>query len=483
MTKRISAEEKLNRKPISRACVFCHEKHLQCDVGRPCQNCEKRNIGETCRDNVRKIRKARGRGPRSSGVMNLRRTRREREDEIAVAVKPRGTDERGSAGLPQVPSLSVLFNADVDPVIDGELLPTAYVDPLGPSDVELPTSGAESFGSVWASSEYTKLNEILGSPDIEQPRKHVLQKYEPFTVPATAEHSLSPPTPMELLQDHADMLFRNNLRRHISLDTAQSSYQPSTQDTQASTVASSVSCDGVQFPASETEYTSPYSFRQLIRTPEDLYRHQNSIFPHNYRQAYRELLTILRTRFLSAQDEVLKEEGPKQLHSIAQSIKTYYAPIFVTLTSNLIESDLKMHELILQRTLLEYENMSKMVNCIPMCIWRRSGEICYVSNEFVSLTGFSKRELLTRRRFIMEFFDNHGIVDYFKLFNEYLAFSSKEGFTSTSDGQAVFSECNLLLANNSYLKCACIWTVKRDSFNIPMLVMGQFLPIFDMDHT
>ncbi|AAS53452.1 AFR081Cp [Eremothecium gossypii ATCC 10895] len=482
MTKRISAEEKLNRKPISRACVFCHEKHLQCDVGRPCQNCEKRNIGESCRDNVRKVRKTRGRTPRS-GVMNLRRARREHEDELAIATKSRGAGEPGSTGLPQVPSLSTLFDANVDPVIDEELLPATYVDPLGPSDVELPTSGAESFGSVWASSEYTKLNEILGSPGIERPRKHVPSKYEPFAVPATAEHSPSPSTPIELLQDHAGLLFRNTLRRHISLDTAQSSYQASTQDTQASTVASSVSCEGAQFPASEAEYTSPYSFRQLVRSPEDLYRHQNSIFPHNYRQAYLELLNILRARFLSAQDEIAREEGPKQLHSIAQSIKTYYAPIFVTLTSNLIESDLKMHELILQRTLLEYENMSKMVNCIPMCIWRRSGEICYVSNEFISLTGFSRRELLMRRRFIMEFFDNHGIVDYFKLFNEYLAFSSKEGFSSTSDGQAVFSECNLLMANNSFLKCACIWTVKRDSFNIPMLVMGQFLPIFDMDHT
>ena len=153
--------------------------------------------------------------------------------------------------------------------------------------------------------------------------------------------------------------------------------------------------------------------------------------------------------------------------------------------------------------LLDLENMAKLVSCTPMCIWRRSGEICFVSNEFYSLTGFNKNLLLDRTSFIFEYLDHKSVSNYFQIFNELLAFgyndinkrkkllmlnacsstSSKitEGFSFTTDGKAIFTKCNLLLSNGLYLKCACCWTVKRDSFNIPILVMGQFLPIFEMD--
>lgn len=38
MTKKLPLNERLNRKPISRACKFCHQKHLQCDQGECINN-------------------------------------------------------------------------------------------------------------------------------------------------------------------------------------------------------------------------------------------------------------------------------------------------------------------------------------------------------------------------------------------------------------------------------------------------------------
>lgn len=264
----------------------------------------------------------------------------------------------------------------------------------------------------------------------------------------------------------------------------------------------------------DTDFISPSKFRELVKTPQDLYDNKCLIKPHNYKLAYTKLLTTLRKKFLEGAEidksASVKDEHSTQKHNlrydlevIIRSILERYAPIFISLTSNMIEEDLLLQEVTLQRALLDLENMAKLVSCTPMCIWRRSGEICFVSNEFYSLTGFNKNLLLDRTSFIFEYLDHKSVSNYFQIFNELLAFgyndinkrkkllmlnacsstSSKitEGFSFTTDGKAIFTKCNLLLSNGLYLKCACCWTVKRDSFNIPILVMGQFLPIFEMD--
>lgn len=59
MTKKLPLEVKKNRPPpVSIACEFCHSKHLQCDVGRPCKNCIKRNIASFCKNKEKKIKKS-----------------------------------------------------------------------------------------------------------------------------------------------------------------------------------------------------------------------------------------------------------------------------------------------------------------------------------------------------------------------------------------------------------------------------------------
>ncbi|CAG98414.1 Gsm1p [Kluyveromyces lactis] len=579
MTKKLTAQEKLNRKPIPTACVFCHEKHLQCDLGRPCQNCSKRGIGDTCRDKERKPRK---RGPRkvkkerevsastkseisntinqqlipvintatavsnrqnSSKIIKAKQTgvstKKTRISKLAMDSLPlqmpvinSPSDMFGkqkkvmSPELPKIPSLTQLFNPTAEPIISDALLPSnqnsaanlpslADKTPLeefknkplserapqqGPqqpaqqllpipeklnSDHTSSNSSTGEFGSVWTTEEYTKLNDMLSTPNLSRNNSKTylnsniawspsnMMKMDPIT------ESQRPINTQELLNLTSNGLKRTHSRPHISLDQmASESKRHSANDTSP------------ESQGGETvENLSPYRFRLLVKTPEDLYKHQALIQPHNYKSAYLELLRFLRWRFINSDKPSSgksQRDGPEQLQNIAHSIKTHYAPIFVTLTNSLIAQDLKLQEIILQRALLEYESMAKLVNCTPMCIWRRSGEICFASNEFISLTGFNKKEILNKRKFIMEFMDNESIVDYYDIFHEYLAFGSTQSgpfnsSTGTSDGQAIFSECNLLLKNGCYLRCACIWTVKRDAFNIPMLIMGQFLPIFDIE--
>lgn len=518
MTKKLPLELKQTRKPIQTACGFCHEKHLQCDVGRPCQNCLKRNIGYLCRDKIRKPRKRSSTSASNNesvnAVMadgdNLSKTEErpsgsdELSDEPPSDIIDVKTEENGGGSpkpsdeaLPRMHSFSTLLNSHFNTFLHDPVMPNmlgSHPETKEPHHESDKFQESIDFGSIWASSEYMKLNDIAGiMPADDKLPEDIVEKEPADDAPPINRSSSS-----QLFQylNVGPTVPRSDSRPFISLEMdkmgSMNRIDVGKSDQSYNADSSNPSPQNLR----ESELT-PYKIRQLIKTPKDLFEKQHLIKPHNYRAAYRDLLRCLHRMFLgsyaSYSDSLESFQGDtelnqkqqlrrKQLRHIAKSIVDRYAPIFVTLTSNMIEDDLLMQELILQRTLLEFENMAKLVTCTPICIWRRSGEICFVSNEFLSLTGFSKKEILNQRRFIAEFLDHQSVVDYYDLFHEYLAFGSKNGTKSTTaDGQAIFGECNLLVSNGSFLKCAGCWTAKRDSFNISLLVVGQFLPIFDVE--
>ena len=249
MTKKLTAEEKQNRKPINTACVFCHKKHLQCDVGRPCTNCVKRGLGDTCQDKERKVRSRSTRKikkeddvdsdsampvvkpvqlnkigvipivPDSKGKPPISVMRSIKASHPAIVKKPRlskltmdsipvplTTASIGSPSemfnkqkkvlspeLPRIPSLTQLFNPSAEPIIADALLPSNHnsgmslpslVDklPIGMKEksseqLSLTNPGSQSsgntstngeFGSIWTTEEYTKLNDMLSTPNLSR---------------------------------------------------------------------------------------------------------------------------------------------------------------------------------------------------------------------------------------------------------------------------------------------------------------------------
>ncbi|QLL33808.1 hypothetical protein HG536_0F01330 [Torulaspora globosa] len=516
MTKKLPLELKQTRKPIQTACGFCHEKHLQCDVGRPCQNCLKRNIGYLCRDKIRKPRKRSCTSASNNELVkavkvdagSVQKTGEsalgsdEPLDDAASDMMDMKTEENeddsaktSDEALPRMHSFSTLLNNHFNTFLHDPVIPNmlgSHPETKGPHHESNKIEDAIDFGSMWATNEYMKLNDIAGIMPSDDKRPEDMVDKEPTDdIPPINRSSSS-----QLFQylNVGPTVPRSDSRPFISLEMDKMGSMNRIDVAKTDQLYNADSSNPSPQNLRETELT-PYKIRQLIKTPKDLFEKQHLIKPHNYRTAYKDLLRCLHRMFLGsyASDSLESFQGDteqnqkmqlrrKQLRHIARSIVDRYAPIFVTLTSNMIEDDLLMQELILQRTLLEFENMAKLVTCTPICIWRRSGEICFVSNEFLSLTGFSKKEILNERRFIAEFLDHQSVVDYYDLFHEYLAFGSKNGTKSTTaDGQAIFGECNLLVSNGSFLKCAGCWTAKRDSFNISLLVVGQFLPIFDVE--
>ncbi|ODV86288.1 hypothetical protein CANARDRAFT_175208 [[Candida] arabinofermentans NRRL YB-2248] len=206
-----------------------------------------------------------------------------------------------------------------------------------------------------------------------------------------------------------------------------------------------------------TNYTSPLIMRHVIKTPDDIYL-TNIVKAYRYPAAYHALISYLKQRF-----------SQEQLIEIAKCMAKY-RPSFISATKNLVENDLIFTERSFQRTLLEYESLIAM-SPSPTIIWRRTGEIVALTNEFAVMTGYSKMSLLSKRTFIVELMDDESTIRYFRSFSAF-AFGDLNATHLT--------DCSLRKADEGdYLRCCCVWTIKRDVFDIPMLIVGQFLPVLD----
>ncbi|EDK42041.1 conserved hypothetical protein [Lodderomyces elongisporus NRRL YB-4239] len=241
----------------------------------------------------------------------------------------------------------------------------------------------------------------------------------------------------------------------------------------------------------------------LYKEPEEIYAKVQK--PFSYTPGYHLLIAYLRNRF-----------SKPMLVKMAESMAAY-RPSFIACTNSLKEHDLIFMEQCFQRTLLTYDNFIK-ISGTPTIVWRRTGEIAYVGDEFCVLTGWRKEQLLggfdggkeekeekeekkekekeigdgrgqrkresemhskdhdissningNKKRFIVELLDDESVVEYFQVFSR-IAFGDFLGATMT--------ECTLLTPNPDVkIRTGCVWTLKRDVFGIPMMIVGNFLPI------
>lgn len=189
------------------------------------------------------------------------------------------------------------------------------------------------------------------------------------------------------------------------------------------------------------------------REPADIYANVRQ--PFSYTPAYHQLTIYIRTRF-----------NREQQLRIARSMASY-RPSFIACTNTLKEDDLIFMEQCFQRTLLEYEKFISYSGT-PTVVWRRTGQIAAVGKEFCLLTGWPRDRLLNEHTFVVELMDDSSALEYFEMFSK-MAFGDSRG--------ANMVECTLLTPQGQHIKTTSIWTLKRDVFGIPMMIVGNFLPI------
>lgn len=192
------------------------------------------------------------------------------------------------------------------------------------------------------------------------------------------------------------------------------------------------------------------------KEPEEIYSQVRR--PFSYTVGFHLLVIYLRRRF---------HDDKYVLVKMAKSMAEY-RPSFTAQVMSLKEDDLIFMEQCFQRTLLEYDKYLA-ISGTPTVIWRRTGQISYVSQEFAMLTGWTSEMLLMKITFIVELMDDASVIKYFELFSK-IAYGDHRGVVTT--------DCDLMNpTRDKRIKTRTVWTLKRDVFGIPMMIIGNFLPV------
>ncbi|CDH54364.1 hypothetical pas domain protein [Lichtheimia corymbifera JMRC:FSU:9682] len=199
--------------------------------------------------------------------------------------------------------------------------------------------------------------------------------------------------------------------------------------------------------------TTSLQYRKRNKTPADVYEQVNQ--PFNYAQGFHYLIQYVRERMSS--DDLMR---------ISRAL-ALFRPSFLALIMNLTEEDLVFMEKCVQRTLLEYEKLISFSGT-PTVVWRRTGEICLVGKEFSLLTQWPRDTLLNTTTYIYELMDNGSAVEYWEKF-------SLHAFDSTD--KTCTHSCILRTPTQKPVPCTFCFTIKRDIFDLPSVIVGNFLPL------
>ncbi|KAJ0417050.1 hypothetical protein BJY00DRAFT_215413 [Aspergillus carlsbadensis] len=247
--------------------------------------------------------------------------------------------------------------------------------------------------------------------------------------------------------------------------------------------------------------------------------------PYAYTSRFHNLTAFIQRRF-----------SPQKTLQIAKALASI-RPSFIATTKTLNRDDLIFMERCFQRTLWEYQDFINACGT-PTIVCRRTGEVAAVGKEFSILTGWKKEVLLGKEPnlnvntggssaansrnytprgsaesstgrphpvFLAELLDDDSVVEFYEDFAR-LAFGDSRGSVMTTckllkyktkeDTDAAQSDdahsrwnnhlrkggianeagMNQLGFKDGKVECAYCWTVKRDVFDIPMLIVMNFLP-------
>jgi PAS domain-containing protein len=144
-----------------------------------------------------------------------------------------------------------------------------------------------------------------------------------------------------------------------------------------------------------------------------------------------------------------------------------FRPSLIALQMPLSLDDEIFLEKCFQRSLLELEKLISFSGT-PTAVWRRTGEICLVAPEFCTMTDWPIEELVGKKKYMYELFENQSVVEYWESF-------ASHAFENTT--QSVYSHCVLLKPSGAPVPATFCFTIRKDLFDIPSVVIGQWLPL------
>ncbi|RPD59881.1 hypothetical protein L227DRAFT_586416 [Lentinus tigrinus ALCF2SS1-6] len=495
------------KKKANRACFHCQKAHLTCDDSRPCQRCIKRGMADNCTEGHRKkakylldeeeleaLKRAKSGEGSSKSVEPASQPPAPPPPEAAPGQQQYVSPDTmypvynpaGSFGIPaeaanlEYSILSAILGGSPDSGSGGSPATTHATQPAaGPSFAPTQPSGLSnaSWPAEPAAAQYPGApgpTEYAGAgapgyseqpPLAIQPSETTLPASSSASVapgyiaPAATSYSAPPPYPPEAGQTGPSQY------NEFAADQSQGPAQASTS-TQASTVARGYQSPPQSFivrprrnPSSPTQARSAAAWTASLSTPttesavQSVYR--NVTKGYDYTEGYHFLMKHMSRRF--DKNDILR---------IVRAL-AIVRPSFIALQMPMTEEDDVFVEKCFQRSLIELDKLVSFSGT-PTVAWRRTGEICLVGPEFCMLTGWEREELVGRRKYIYELFENQSVVEYWENF-------ANHAFENTT--QSVYSHCVLLKPSGAPVPCTFCFSIRRDIMDLPSLVIGQWLPL------
>ncbi|RAL62558.1 hypothetical protein DID88_004408 [Monilinia fructigena] len=453
------------RKKARRACFACQRAHLTCGDERPCQRCIKRGLADACQDGVKCHR------PPLQNRLSFGSNQ-------PSPISPNVSYTAGNRpGVMQGISLPQVSN-DSHAAFGGG----AFFDPSNPALFNFDLEGL-NFGNHYGALEFGMLGHMASGSAETPPQDStsgMSQNVGDLGFNNNPAFNNNPPFnqiyPHDALSDFAvgmerqngGNVFANNNLHHglphaYAIATGGSQHSPSTDASPAaSTMGYKIWAIGQAWTVinSRKEESGPSSIYDTVHEP------------YSYTAGFHSLTAFIQKRF-----------SPNKTLRIAKSLASI-RPSFISCTKTLNRQDLVFMEKCFQRTLFEYEDF--MLNCCtPTVVCRRTGEIAAANKEFTILTGWRKEVLLGNEANLNINTGNSGPSSS--------ASSGRGSFTTLECAPLNLADSNTsgkaqpiflaeLLDDDSVIEFyedfarLAFGDIKRDVFDIPMMIVMNFLP-------
>ncbi|OAG07005.1 uncharacterized protein CC84DRAFT_1143234 [Paraphaeosphaeria sporulosa] len=461
------------RRKVNHACIYCRRSHMTCDLERPCTRCIKRNIGHLCHDEPREGVKKSKTDPESSNGDNS--SSKHEATPADGAVNPMAQQTTApDAGLtlapppPPVPppdrGANAAALAQPVPVSAPQLPALTSQSPslLNYNDWNAPSNNSfqdmhqfhpsYNFGASEISNEFNLLNDFLNSNLMEDGNMYgsgdfhqlfsdaslmnpmgTLTNNTPFNPSASSSSQLLPPP--------AQTASGNSMQKPTSafpLEKAREKYYMTAADPA-----------GTDSPEER--------MNKLLKAKMDA----GLLKPFNYVKGYARLNQYMEQNLQS----ISRVRILRQLDR--------FRPKFRERVQSSTDVDLVRIEIWFDRSLMEYDRVFASM-AIPACCWRRTGEIYRGNKEMANLIHVPMSRLRDGNIALHEILAEPSLVSYWEKFGA-IAFDNNQ--------KAILTSCSLKNpdpnSKDPEIRCCFSFTVKRDTLNIPSLIVGNFLPMLE----
>lgn len=461
---------KRRKKKVEMACVYCRRSHMICDDSRPCLRCIKRGIGHLCHDEPtpgrQKKRPDQKSGSESAITPPPQIPLSTAENGSSSTVGAQGRPHTGDGGTAQqIPrnGNSVLTKAlpfNLEPFFYSEHAGSEFSslnDFLSMIDDPDLVNGALNDGSTNAETLLTFPigPELTGNSTTNF---NNLLSFSPTStlMPAFADQGMAERQESPGQVQNASFIERNPESNISSAVYSKRNSASNLADSNANhqPIISDSARDKFFLTAADptTEISPEERLKQVIKAKLEA----GLLQPYNYAKGYARLQRYM--------DNYMNQSSRQRILKPL----SIFRPAFRAIARTLKDVDLVLVEESFERMLLDYDRVFTSM-AIPACLWRRTGEIYRGNKEFASLVGVTTDDLKDGKLAIYELMSEESAVNFWE----------KYGAIAFDKGQkAVLTSCNLRTKDGFKRKSCCFsFTIRRDRYNIPSCIVGNFIPI------